>query len=164
MSPTGPQWPVGSGTERLRSDKMENLGKDPQAKWKTTKRIRQKGKGQKGSPGKNPSCTGSIFGWDHAVILPISGMTLWITWEILLHSGTTSWSNSSICDPPNPHPAGTNSFPLQFSCILSMPQPFLGRGFCAGAPPQQEDGAVGSWSVALIFSLLMVSSSTRASS
>lgn len=128
----GPQWPVGGGTERLRSNKIENLRKDPQAKRKTSERIhRQK----------------SLLFWKHFWLrsrrdFAPSGMTLWITWEILLHSGATFGATQAfVTHQPSPcrdKPAFLCS-PLASS---ASPSPFWG----GGAPPQQEDGAVGSWS------------------
>lgn len=53
------------------------------------------------------------------------------------------WSNPSICDPPSLHPAGTNQLSSAVLLHPQHPQPVLGRGLYAGAPPQQENGAVG---------------------
>lgn len=97
-------------------------------KWKTSERIhRQKGKPQKGSTGKSPSCFGSIFGCNQAVISP-SGKTLWITWEILLHSGVTFGATQAFVTHQAFTLQGQTSFPVQSPCILSIPQPVLGRG------------------------------------
>lgn len=109
---------MGGGTERLRSNKKENLRKDPQAKRKTSERIhRQK----------------SLLFWKHFWLrsrrdFAPSGMTLWITWEIFLHSGATFGAiQAFVTHQPSPcrdKPAFLCS-PLASS---ASPSPFWGGG------------------------------------
>lgn len=87
--------------------KKENLGKDPQAKI----------------PLVLEAFLAAITPWFRPVRNGFVGHlgdppALW----------SNLWSNSSVCDPPTFTLQGQTSFPVQSPCILSIPQPVLGRG------------------------------------
>lgn len=100
-------------------------------KWKTWERIH----GQKGKRKTSERIhrQKSLLFWKHFWLrsrcdFPLSGKTLWITWEILLHSGATFGATQAFVTHQAFTLQGQTSFPVQPPCILSIPQPVLGRG------------------------------------
>lgn len=146
--------------ENLRKDpraEIEKLRKGPRAKMKTSERFhRQNGKSQKGSTGRKENLRN-----DPQAKIPLVLETFLAVIMLCFHPvrndfvdhlgdlpafWSNLWSNSSVCDPPSLHPAGSNQLSSAGLLHPQHPQPVFGRVLHAGAPPQQENGAVGSWS------------------